>query len=112
MARRPASARRTIVRRVVAVLGVVLVAYLYYHPLRAYFDTKRELAGQAAEVRALEQSKRRLERELRTQDTPQTLAREARLQLSLVKPGEHLFIVKGIDAWRRAQLPADRRPAR
>ena len=106
MARRPAPARRTAVRRGGAVVGVALVAYLYYHPLRAYLDTKRDLQARAVEVRGLEQSKRRLQRELRTQDTAQTLAREARLQLSLVKPGEHLFIVKGIDAWRRAQHAA------
>ena len=35
-------------------------------------------------------------------DTPEALAREAR-RLGYVKPGERLFIVKGIDAWRRAQ---------
>jgi hypothetical protein len=28
--------------------------------------------------------------------------REAR-QLGLVKPGERLFIVKGVEAWKRAQ---------
>ena len=43
-----------------------------------------------------------LERRLAEADTPEALAREAR-RLGYVKPGERLFIVKGIDAWRRAQ---------
>jgi len=37
-----------------------------------------------------------------------TLAREARA-LGYVKPGEHLFIVKNIDAWRR-RLKASLQP--
>jgi cell division protein FtsB len=106
MARRRASARRTNLRRVVLLLGVALVGYLYYHPLRSYFDTKHELAGRSAEVHVLQAQKRKLERQLHESGTPQALAREARMQLSLVKPGEQLFIVKGIDAWRRAQHPA------
>jgi cell division protein FtsB len=106
MARRRASTRRTNLRRIVLLLGVVLVGYLYYHPLRSYLDTKHELAGRAAEVRSLQAQKRRLERQLRESGTPQALARAARMQLSLVKPGEHLFIVKGIEAWRRAQRPS------
>jgi cell division protein FtsB len=106
MARRRASTRRTNLRRSLLLLGVVLVGYLYYHPLRTYFDTKHDLAGRSAEVRSLQSQKRKLERQLRESGTPQALAREARMQLSLVKPGEQLFIVKGIDAWRRAQHPA------
>ena len=106
MAARRVPTRRTNVRRAVLLLAVVLVGYLYYHPLRSYVDTKRELAGRAGEVRSLQAQKRKLERQLRTSGTPQALAREARMQLSLVKPGEQLFIVKGIDAWRRAQHPS------
>lgn len=106
MARRRASVRRTNLRRAVLLLGVVLVGYLYYHPLRTYFDTKGELAARAGEVQVLQAQKRKLERQLRESGTPQALAREARMQLSLVRPGERLFIVKGIDAWRRAQHPS------
>ena len=106
MARRRASVRRTNLRRAVLLLGVVLVGYLYYHPVRSYLDTKRELTARAGEVQVLQAQKRKLERQLRTSGTPRALAREARMQLSLVRPGEQLFIVKGIDAWRRAQHPA------
>ena len=106
MARRRAPARRTHLRRALLLLGVAFVGFLYYHPLRTYLDTKRQLQARAAEVQSLQQAKRKLERQLHESGTPQALARQARMELSLVKPGEHLYIVKGIDAWRRAQRPA------
>jgi cell division protein FtsB len=99
--RRPSSARRVHLRRVVLLLGVALVGFLYYHPLRSYFDTKRQLGARQAEVAILQRQNQRLERQLKASGTPEALAREARMQLSLVKPGEQLFIVKGIEAWRK-----------
>jgi cell division protein FtsB len=93
--------RRVQLRRALLLLGVVLVGYLYYHPLRSYLDTKHQLAGRQAEVDVLRAQNSRLERQLKASATPETLAREARMQLSLVKPGEKLYIVKGIEAWRR-----------
>ena len=88
-------------RRVVLLLAAVLVGYLYYHPLRSYLDTKHELTQRQAEVDGLRAQNAKLERQLKAAGTPQALAREARMQLSLVKPGEKLYIVKGIEAWRR-----------
>jgi cell division protein FtsB len=85
------------------VLGVLgFVAFLYYQPLRSYVDTRDALAERAAEVDSLRAEKTSLERRLAEADTPEALAREAR-RLGYVKPGEQLFIVKGIEAWRRAQ---------
>jgi cell division protein FtsB len=93
-----------------AVFG--FVAFLYYQPLRSYLETRDALENRAAEVQSLREEKRSLERRLAEADTPEALAREAR-RLGYVKPGERLFIVKGIDAWRRAQArraaPQDRR---
>jgi cell division protein DivIC len=105
-ARRRVAAPRLVLRRALVVGAVVFVAFMYYRPLRTYVDTKRELRARASDVRALRAQKRRLQRQLHTAGTAQELARQARMQLSLVKPGEHLFIVKGIDAWRRAQRTA------
>ena len=51
-------------------------------------------------MRALRAQKLRLERRLAESDTAQAVTREAR-RLGYVKPGERLFIVKGIAAWRR-----------
>ena len=82
-------------------VGVVLfIAFLYSQPLRSYLSTRDALSSRAQEVRSLRAEKRRLERRLAEADTPEALTREAR-RLGYVKPGEQLFIVKGIAAWRR-----------
>jgi cell division protein FtsB len=83
----------------VAVIG--FVAFLYSQPLRSYFSTKDALASRQLEVRELRAEKLRLERRLAEADTPAAVMREAR-RLGYVKPGERLFIVKGIAGWRRA----------
>ena len=83
-------------------VGVVLfIAFLYSQPLRSYLSTRDALAERTAEVKELRAKKLRLERRLAEGDTPAALEREAR-RLGYVKPGERLFIVKGIAAWRRS----------
>ena len=91
------------------VLGVfAFVTFLYYQPLRSYFETRDALSQRKDEVRGLQAEKRSLERRLAEGDTPEALAREAR-RLGYVRPGEQLFIVKGIDAWRKTHAADDRR---
>ncbi len=84
--------------RWLALAAIALVALLYARPLQSYFGTKHELAQRAGEVKALKQERRQLQRRLARSTTPEALAREAR-RLGLVRPGERLFIVKGISAW-------------
>jgi cell division protein FtsB len=82
-------------------LGVlVFIAFLYSQPLRSYLSTRDALAQRSAEVRQLRAQKLRLERRLAEADTPEALTREAR-RLGYIKPGERLFIIKGIGDWRR-----------
>jgi hypothetical protein len=50
-------------------------------------------------VSRLETQQRQLKQRLATVGTGQSLVREAR-RLGFVKPGEQLFIVRGIAAWR------------
>jgi hypothetical protein len=89
-----------------AALGVaVLLALLYYRPVRAYVDTRHTLRTRSAEVRDLSTRKRQLEDRLAEIRSGATLVRGAR-RLGLVKPGEHLFIVRGIPEWRRAHSKA------
>lgn len=88
------------VRRLLAVAVLALVALLYVQPLRTYLDTRETLGERAADVRELAAEQRELERRLAVQTSTAALVREAR-RLALVKPGERLYIVKGIDAWRR-----------
>ena len=85
---------------------LALVAFLYYQPLRSYLETREALARRSAEVRALETEREALERRLATQTSTAALLREAR-RLAYVKPGEQLFIVKGIPAWRRDRARAE-----
>ena len=87
-------------RRWVAVGALVLVALLYYRPLKAYVDTRAELGQRREVVQRLQHEKTNLERRLGSSTSVATLAREARA-LGYVHSGEHLFIVKNIDAWRK-----------
>ena len=88
-------------------LGVALfVAFLYYQPLSKYLDTRGALNARSAEVAELRAERARLQRRLEASATTAALAREAR-QMNLVRPGERLFIVKGIPEWRRAHTMRD-----
>ena len=102
MARR--SSRRppvsSLARRWSAVAAVVIVAYLYYHPLRTYLATRHDLSSRRAQVAQLAEQKRELERRLAASTSLGALARQAR-ELGYVRPGEHLYIVKGIEAWKQ-----------
>jgi cell division protein FtsB len=103
--RRTARARkrrqRTGARRFALLFLLVLIALLYAGPLRSYYD-KRELVGrQRAQVEQLRSKQQELERKLKRASTPEAAEREAR-RLFYVKSGEHLWIVKGIDQWRKS----------
>jgi cell division protein FtsB len=100
---RQARARRaTLLLRWSLLATALLVAFLYYRPLSSYVETRSSLNERAAEVEALRSEKRRLEQRLADTNTVQALAREAR-RLGLVRPGERLYIVKGVQQWRRAE---------
>jgi cell division protein FtsB len=82
----------------VAILTVM--AFLYYQPLSSYLHTRDELGARRAQVVMLRAEKVRLERRLARTTSDAALAREAR-RIGYVKPGERLFIVKGIASWQR-----------
>jgi cell division protein FtsB len=89
--------RRT---RLLALGGLALVALLYWKPLRTYEHTRAVLNRREAEVAVLRAQQAQLKHRLATVGTGEQLTREAR-RLGLVKPGEQLFIVRGIAAWRK-----------
>src|SRR4051794_14387399 len=91
----------TLARRWLAVVLVVLIGYAYYHPLRSWLETRHELSSRRAEVDRLATERRALRDRLQFSASSDALAREAR-RLGYIRPGEHLFIVKGIQAWRKA----------
>jgi hypothetical protein len=77
------------------------VGFLYYQPLSSYLETRSALNERTAEVQLLRQERSRLQSRLEHSTTVEALSREAR-RMSLVRPGERLFIVKGVAEWRRA----------
>jgi hypothetical protein len=100
--RRARPQRTTIVLRWCFVGVVVFVGFLYYRPLTTYFETRASVNARAAEVRELEEQKARLQKRVAESETLRALSREAR-RSGLVRPGERLFIVKGIEEWRKSR---------
>jgi cell division protein FtsB len=94
--------RRLVGGRLLVVGVVVLVAFLYYRPLTSYVETRRDVEARRAEVGALAVERAALERRLEHSTSVAALRREAR-RIGYVRPGERLFIVKGIPEWKRAQ---------
>jgi hypothetical protein len=97
--RRPPAA--TLIKRWLVLALIAMIGYAYYHPLRSWFQTRGELNSRSAEVAQLATLKRELQQRLHASTSLDSLAREAR-QLGYIRPGEHLFIVKGIKAWEKA----------
>jgi cell division protein FtsB len=87
---------------IVVLAGLCLVAYLYYRPVKAYMSASHQLAERKAEVRALTHQKRLLEHRLADSGTGQALLEEAR-RLGYVRPGERLFVVRGVKEWLAAR---------
>ena len=100
--KRPGLPRTAIVLRWCIVGVALFVAFLYYQPLASYLQTRSALNERAAEVDRLRDERTRLRARLADSETVTALAREAR-RMRLVKPGERIFIVKGVAEWRRAQ---------
>ena len=96
--RRRRPRRGVLVRRWLGIGALCLVGLLYYRPLHTYVDTRRTLVERSGQVKSLRDERRQLQRKLADSAGGAALVREAR-RLGLVKPGERLFIVKGIDAW-------------
>jgi cell division protein FtsB len=78
---------------------LIPVALLYWHPLQSYEHTAAQLRARQAEVAALSAEAAQLRARLRSVGSGEGLVQEAR-RLGFVKPGEQLFIVRGIGAWR------------
>jgi cell division protein FtsB len=96
--KRPPKSRLAL--RWLGVAALCFVAFLYYKPAQTYFAAKHTLDGRAAEVRVLRGQETRLQRLVAASTSDPALAREAR-RIGLVRPGERLFIVKGIARWRK-----------
>lgn len=85
-----------------------MCAFLYYRPISSYLETRASLAERREDVQSLRAERNRLERRVAFSVSERALALEAR-RLGFVKPGERLFIVKGVEqcvrrkCWRQAR---------
>ena len=83
------------------IVVVVVVGFLYYRPLSTYLQTRDQLAARRTEVATLRVEKARVDAAVLRAQSLDALARQAR-RIGRVRPGEQLFIIKGIKTWRRA----------
>jgi hypothetical protein len=89
--------------RVLWAIGIIGIAvYFYYRPISSYLETRNDLSSHRAEVESLRLVRAELELRFVNSTSVGSLEREAR-RINYVKPGERLFVVKGIPAWRKAR---------
>lgn len=88
--------------RWIGIVVLLVVAVGYVQPLRAYRQAEDDVAARRAQVDRLEQRNVRLEQHLEEAETNEFIERSAR-RLGLVKPGERLFVVTGLDRWKHGR---------
>ena len=104
--RRTRPSRSALALRWIGALVLVAIAVAYVHPLRAWQTARADVAERRAEVDRLERANETLEEQLGQAGTTAFVEREAR-RLGLVKPGERLFVVTGIDEWKKKNARRD-----
>jgi cell division protein FtsB len=85
------------------VVVVIAIGLAYVHPLRSYQAAKGRVLERRAELSVLERELAELDRRIALSGEDVFVEREAR-RLGLVRPGERLFIVKGVEARRKASV--------
>jgi cell division protein FtsB len=103
MPRRRRPSRSSIALRWLGVAALVAIALSYVHPLRSYEAARARVQERQAELAALERENARLTHRLALAGEDSFVEREAR-RLGLVRPGERLFIVKGVEDLRKASV--------
>jgi hypothetical protein len=98
--RRRRPSRSALALRWLGAAVLIAIAVAYVQPIRAYREAKADVVERQARVVRLERGAAVLEQHLAHASTSTFVEREARW-LGLVRPGERLFIVTGIDEWRK-----------
>jgi cell division protein FtsB len=101
--RRRRPARSALVLRWLGVAVFVVIGLSYIHPLRSYEAARGRVEQRRGELAALERENAQLERRLSLSGKDLFVEREAR-RIGLVRPGERLYIVKGVEDWRKASV--------
>jgi cell division protein FtsB len=103
MPRRRRPSRSSLALRWLGVGALAAIALSYVHPLRSYQAARDRVQERQVELAALERENARLTHRLTLSGEDSFVEREAR-RLGLVRPGERLFIVKGVESWRRTSV--------
>ena len=103
MPRRRRPSRSSLALRWLGVAVVLAIGLAYIHPLRNYSAAKERVVERKAELAGLEREIADLDRDIALSGEDSFVERQARL-LGLVRPGERLFIVKGVEARRKASV--------
>ncbi len=101
-ARRSRVSRSGALLRWLPIVIVCAIAVAYVQPVRGYLDARKTVAERHLDQEALLKKQAGLRRELEIAGSDVFIEREARL-IGLVKPGEHLFIIRGVEAWKSAR---------
>jgi len=86
---------------------MLLITLLYAGPLRSYYDKRELVRSEHDRVALLRSQHDALEQKLKNAKKAESVERAAR-HLFYVKPGERLYIVTGIDGWRRSHARTGR----
>jgi cell division protein FtsB len=98
---RPRLLRPFRISRLIGLAVICAIAFAYVQPIRAYMEAKEDVARHRAQRFALMRQQTALRHRLDLAETDAFTEREAR-RIGLVRPGETLFIVEGIQKWKRA----------
>ena len=103
MPRRKRPSRSSLALRWLGVAVFAVIAFSYIHPLRSYQAARARVHERKAELSVLERENAQLGHRLALADEDAFIEQEAR-RLGLVQPGERLFIVKGVESFRKASV--------
>jgi cell division protein FtsB len=103
MPRRSRPSRSALVLRWLGVVVLLVIGIAYVHPIRSYRDARDEVAERKADVAELARRNAALNREVARAGEDEYVEREAR-RLGLVRPGERLYIVTGLEGGAKAGL--------
>jgi hypothetical protein len=104
MPRRRRPSRSSLALRWLGVAVVLAIGFAYVQPLRSYSAAKERVAERRAELAGLEREIADLDRSIALSGEDSFVERQARL-LGRVRPGERLFIVKGVEERKTASVP-------
>jgi cell division protein FtsB len=104
MPRRRRPSRSSLALRWLGVLVLLAIGLAYVHPLRSYSEARGRVGERRAELTALEREIASIDHRIALSGEDAFVEREAR-RLGLVRPGERLFIVKGVEDERKASVP-------